>query len=279
MGSSRVTSESLVDRALEVNYALLALGHETFEAEGAVFVRSPETPVVWNANYISHATASTPDEIERLLVQAEREYPSTDRISFETDYRTPPELEARLSLEGYEEEETLVMLLEGELRGGEKAVEIRQIESEEQWEQYAALQRLDWKETREKAALEADEGVALQLMEARRKKSPAARFWMAYVDGEPSAYLYSWEGIDGVGQVEELFTHPDFRHQGLATALINHCVADVRERGAGPVVIAADPTDTPKVMYAAMGFRPVALKRTWRSASREPSDSDHSDRR
>lgn len=255
----------MVDRALEVNYALLALGHETFGAEGATFVRSLDTPQCWDANHVSHVTASTPEESERLLERARREYEGADRISFEVDYRTPPEFEARLSVEGYEEEGTLVMLLEGELRGEANKVEIREVASEREWSQYSALQALDWKETREKAGLEADDGVAAQLMAARRKKSPAARFWMAYVDGAPRSYLYSWEGNEGVGQVEELFTQPEFRHQGLATALIHHCVADVRKHGAGPVVIAADPTDTPKVMYAATGFRPVAVKRTWRS--------------
>lgn len=60
-----------------------------------------------------------------------------------------------------------------------------------------------------------------------------------------------------------MFTHRDFRHRGLATALIHHCVAEARREGAGPVVIVADPTDTPKRMYAAMGFRPVAVKRDY----------------
>lgn len=258
-------SKKMAERALDTNEALLALGHETFEAEGATFVRSRETPVVWNANFISRVTASSPEAIEALVGRAKREYEGMDRISFEIDYRAPPGLEARLSLEGYEQEGTLVMLLEGEPRGEAKVAEMRQIESEEQWEQYAALQRLDWEEIRRKAGLEADESVAVQLMAARRKKSPAARFWMAYVDGEPRAYLYSWEGIGGVGQVEELFTQPEFRNRGLATALIHHGVADARKHGAGPVVIAADPDDTPKEMYAAMGFQPVALKRTWRS--------------
>jgi len=259
------SSSSLIDLALETNYALLALGHETFEAEGATFVRSRETPVVWDSNHISHVTVSTPEEIERLLARAKREYEGVDRISFEVDYRTPPDLEARLSVDGYEEEGTLLLLLEGELTSAAKPVDIRQVEGEQDWERYAALHRLDWTETREKAGLEADQEVAVALMTARRKKSPAARFWMAYLDGEPRAYMYSWEGIGGAGQVEELFTQPEFRHRGLATALVHHCVADVRKHGAGLVVIAADPTDTPKLMYKEMGFRPVALKRTWRS--------------
>ena len=65
--------------------------------------------------------------------------------------------------------------------------------------------------------------------------------------------------MNGVGQVENLFTHPDYRNRGIATALIHHCVADARAKGAGPVVIVADPTDTPKNIYARMGFRPVAV--------------------
>jgi predicted N-acetyltransferase YhbS len=60
-----------------------------------------------------------------------------------------------------------------------------------------------------------------------------------------------------------LFVEAAFRHRGLATALIHHCVRRCREAGAGPVVIVADPDDTPKHMYAAMGFRPVATKRDY----------------
>lgn len=258
-------AQSLVDRALEVNYGPLALGNEVFEAEGARFVRSKATPQVWNANYVSHVTARTPEEIERLLARAKREFAGMDRVSFETDYRTPPEFEARLALEGYEPDASLVMLLEGELTVDARECEIRLVGSPEDWEAYAALHTLDWAEARGKLELEAPEEVERQLMAGRRAKAPQARYWMAYADGEPRSYLLSWQGTDGVGQVEDLFTHPEYRHRGLATALIHHGIADARAHGAGPIVIVADPTDTPKTMYAAMGFRPVAVKRTWRS--------------
>jgi len=45
--------------------------------------------------------------------------------------------------------------------------------------------------------------------------------------------------------------------------LIHLCVRACREAGAGPVVIVADPDDTPKHMYAAMGFRPVGINRAY----------------
>jgi ribosomal protein S18 acetylase RimI-like enzyme len=105
--------------------------------------------------------------------------------------------------------------------------------------------------------------VAEQMMRTRRAKTPPVRYWLAWADGQPRAYLASWEGTGGVGQVEDLFTHPEFRHLGLATALIHHGVAEARKEGAGPVVIVADTADTPKRMYAAMGFRPVSISRTY----------------
>ncbi len=95
-------------------------------------------------------------------------------------------------------------------------------------------------------------------------KSPPLRYWLAYLDGAPRGYLSSWGGIDGVGQVEDLAVQTAYRHRGLATALLHRCITDCRDHGAGPVVIVADPTDTPKRMYAATGWRPVAVKREWR---------------
>ena len=45
------------------------------------------------------------------------------------------------------------------------------------------------------------------------------RHWLAYAEGTPTGYLSSWVAPNGVGYLEDLFTHPDYRHRGLATAL------------------------------------------------------------
>lgn len=60
-----------------------------------------------------------------------------------------------------------------------------------------------------------------------------------------------------------MFVQPDYQHRGIATALLTHCVDDARAHGANEVVIVASPDDTPKQMYADLGWRPVALKRQW----------------
>ena len=66
--------------------------------------------------------------------------------------------------------------------------------------------------------------------------------------------------------VEDLFTRPSHRNRGIARALIHHCVADARARGAVDVLIGAIYDDTPKNAYAAMGFESTCLTWEWLKA-------------
>lgn len=250
--------------ALATNQAYHALGNERFQADGAVFIRNRQTPAIWDANHVTQVTASTSQEIERLLARVEREYAGLAHRRFDLDFMTPPQFEARLVLEGYQRSDALVMLLEGEIVGSAKPCDIRPVMDEPDWQAHVTLHDIDWREYREKIPGSFDEETARQMMLSRRSKWPPARHWLAYADGEARAYCSSWLGPNGMGLVEDLFSHPDFRHRGLATALIHHCVGEVRREGAGPVVIVADATDTPKQMYDAMGFRPVAVEREYR---------------
>jgi ribosomal protein S18 acetylase RimI-like enzyme len=253
----------LTRRAVATDYGFMALGNERLEAGGATFIRNTSVPRIRDANQVVAATAAAPAEIERLLARADREYADCPHRQFRLDFTASPEFEARLALEGYERKDTLVMLLEGEPAGAAKPHDIRPVESEADWQAYSSLHEIDWREYAEKIPGGADMAVAEQMMRTRRAKTPPVRYWLAWADGQPRAYLASWEGTGGVGQVEDLFTHPEFRHRGLATALIHHGVAEARKEGAGPVVIVADTADTPKRMYAAMGFRPVSISRTY----------------
>lgn len=250
----------LTRRALAVNQANLALGHQTFTADGGTFVRDPEFPRVYDANHAANITATTPDEIECLFARADKEFSHCNHLAFHTDFLTPPAFEARLQLDGYQSSQALVMLLEGELRGVPKPCDIRPVDSDGAWAAFFALNMHD---EEERTGVGGDETVGLNLAQTQQRKSPPVRYWLAYEDGEPRGYFNAWSGIDGVGQVENLFVQADYRHRGLATALIHHCVADARAHGAGAVVIVADATDTPKHMYAAMGFRPLAIKRSY----------------
>jgi GNAT superfamily N-acetyltransferase len=97
------------------------------------------------------------------------------------------------------------------------------------------------------------------------------RYFLAWDEDLPRAYFSAWPGEHGIGLVEDLFTEPAFRHRGLATALIARCVKDARARGAELVVIGGDANDTPRHMYAAMGFRPLMLTRQYSKAFAAPA--------
>jgi GNAT superfamily N-acetyltransferase len=248
-------------RAISINWRNLALGHRSLEAEGATFVRNTDFPSIYDANFIYNVTASTPDEIESLVARARKEYAHCNELTFRLGPDTPAEFTARLALEGHARGGgALVLLLEGDLRGEAKPADIRPIDSEAGWSAYIDLKRADWREHAARIG-EDPENMAVPdgLAATNRLKSPPARYFMAYVGGAPVGFFDAWEGEGGVGQVEDLFVLPEHRNKGIATALLHHCVADARAKGAGPIVIVADPTDTPKNIYARMGWHPIAL--------------------
>jgi GNAT superfamily N-acetyltransferase len=155
------------------------------------------------------------------------------------------------------------MLLDGELKAKPRKVDIRRVESNLDWASYVALYQLDWRERADRTGFGFDAETAVELAESLRVKSPPGAHWLAFLDGKPRAYASSWEGLNGIGIFEELFTQPEYRKRGLARALVAHAVAEVRKRGAQSVVLRADPTDTPKEMYAAMGFQAIMVTRQY----------------
>ena len=209
----------LAAHALDVNAANLALGHETFEAAGATFVRDRRIMNIYDANHVRDVTAATAGEIDALFAHVEREFEGYGHRMFHVDYRTPPSFEARLQLEGYVRSDALLFVLDGELRGELKPCDIRPIASEADWASFTELSARDWDESAAREGQSGEPSVAEGLALANRWKSPPARFYLAWAEGAPRGYFNAWEGIDGVGQVENLFVHPDWRHRGLATAL------------------------------------------------------------
>ncbi len=260
-----MTKDDLLGRVCETIAAYSAIGNERFEAHGATFVRNRSTPRRYDANHVDRIRTTKADEIEALLLHAENEFASFGHRRFDIDALTPPRIAARLALNGGFSyiSEGLHLLLEGEVKAVARPIEIREILTEAGWQAYERLLRMDLTEDAEKHGHTPDLSTAPEWVTYVRAKSPAVRFWLAYVDDLAVAFFNSWPGDNGVGQVEDLFTHPAYRHRGIATALITHCVADARARGAGPVVITADPDDTPKQMYASMGFRPLYVTRSY----------------
>jgi len=260
---SLLMDSATIRRALQVNYRNLALGHEVFERAGATFVRNLSIGRIYDANFVFDVSASSPEAVRALMNEAESEYRDAERLTFLCDSFTPPAFEAYLALDGFEQRTALVLLLEGALSGEVSEADVREVRTSAHWDDYRRLKQIDWRDHAARLGMDADPRIANDLATAGRLKSPPVRYLLAYIDDRAVGYCQAWRGLEACGQVEDLFVDPAARHQGVATALLHAAVEAARAGGAGPVVIVADPTDTPRSMYAALGWRPVALMRQW----------------
>jgi len=78
----------------------------------------------------------------------------------------------------------------------------------------------------------------------------------AFVTGDALATCKLWS--DGAtAQVEDVFTSPEARGRGHARALVTHAMQVARDEGHDLIFIVADEDDTPKELYAKLGFDPV----------------------
>ena len=261
--------DGLALKALATTRALAALGIESFEAVGATFVRDRQVPRLVQSNYVTNVEASTATEIDVLFERLEVEYADAQHRRFEVDFTTPPEFEARLACEDYAMSTDLIMVLEGGLAGTPRVYDMRPVDSAEAWSIMADFKHRghSWTpgdvEPEEDTSDGSEDALDDDPAYVIKCSSPPVRYWLAYEEGQAVAYCCAWEGIGGVGQIDDLVTRKDYRHRGIATALVHHCVADARVYGAGPVVAVTDAADTPKHMYATMGFRPVAYLRSY----------------
>jgi len=164
------------------------------------------------------------------------------------------------------------MLLEGELRAGPPAAEIRPVESAADWKSYAELRRLDHAEGDEAPgrvgrSLEVSAG----LVACARKAAPEVQPFLLSLDGRDVAYASAFAGRNGVGMVEDVFTRREHRGRGLATALIDRAVRHARAGGAGPILIGARPGEDAGRLYAKLGFAPRCVARSYNLALDEPA--------
>jgi GNAT superfamily N-acetyltransferase len=259
-----VGDADLLRRVFDARAAYNELGNAVVEERHARFVHNVETPNVHDANLVSLVRAETDDEIDAVLARADELYAPLRHRKVMMDPGTPPAFEARLVLEGYEPHPHVEQVLEGTLSSSSSPCDLRMVESDDDWRSLTEL----WQSQHDEEVAKGQHnpwgpGVTEQMVVSKRFKAPALSFWLARVDDTDAGFFSSWPGRDGIGIVEDLFTRPECRHRGIATALIARCVDDVRERGARAVAISARANDTPKHMYAALGFRPFAISRSY----------------
>ncbi len=240
---------------LEAFDARHACGALTEERHGALFLRDDRFPNVYDANHVRRV-ATADAEIPRLLDAVERVFADRHYRSFRLDARVvAPSLESQLALRGHQPSAEILMTLAGDVRGRAAHVRIEPIEGENAWRRWRALKQQD--ERAPWFIRIGDEWVAYV-----RRSAPAVTYFGAF-DGPDLLGYFSIFVHGGVGYLEDLLVAPAARQRGVATALVTSCASEAHRRGAQLVFLPAAAGDTPKAMYAAMGFVPIGIAWNW----------------
>lgn len=100
-----------------------------------------------------------------------------------------------------------------------------------------------------------DDGVR-QLVARTQETARACRLSLFGVrDGDAVAAWCELYQRDGIAQIEDVITLPDWRGRGFATAMVLTAARAARDEGAGLVFLVADENDWPRHFYRRLGFR------------------------
>jgi predicted GNAT family acetyltransferase len=87
-------------------------------------------------------------------------------------------------------------------------------------------------------------------------------FYLAELAGRPVAYAAKVECPNGLGMIEDVFTLPDARKKGIASALIAHILGRLRSKiPRRPVFLGAHALQGAKHLYRRLGFQPLMVTR------------------
>jgi GNAT superfamily N-acetyltransferase len=229
------------------------LAADTTRRMGASFLRNDATPTRYDGNHVRRIRLDSGVTVDDFFDEIERFYADQDFRAVRIDpWSTPAAVEARLLQEGYTVSIEIVMATEGPIGGRPASVDIRLLEGEAGW---GDLERL-------MAADEGNNDGGVETYRLARRRGDAFAWYLAYVDGEPVGH-FSERTRDGIGYLEDLMVLPKYRLRGIATALVQRCAESARADGARIVFLPADAIDTPKLMYARMGFEPVYVFRNY----------------
>jgi GNAT superfamily N-acetyltransferase len=233
--------------------AWASLGAECTRRAGALFLRDAANADVWDANHARIGGAGDPDP-PAFFEAAEAAYAHCAHRAVRFDPRAPgTALEAELLRRDYQCELFLLMALEGPPHGMPGDARVADVETEADWDTFARLKQAEFDETHLNLP-----GAAWR--DHIRRKSRATT-WIASVDDEPVG-LFSSLVHGEVAMLEDLYVLPSARRRGVATTLVAHAVERAYRAGASLCFLSARADDTPKDMYARMGFAPVGVTRS-----------------
>lgn len=232
-------------------------GREPIEAGGVTVVATPAYPATWEANFVMPGPGVGG---EAALAALEKHAPAGWQV-VQVDCLTAPDVEAVLALEGFAVANSLIEMVAKAVAPVPPAprVAVERVGAGA-WDRFAALVEADHREG--KRTGDYDPAVAAGLLAGMRGRS-ACDHWLLVEDGVDLGYGMTALCPNGLGLIENLFTLPAHRGRGVMSRFIGAAAARLRAAGCDAVFLDAHADDTPKRLYAKLGFRAVAVTRTW----------------
>jgi len=240
------------------------LGHRVIETAHCGIVADAARPDLWDANHADAVTAGDDAAIDTVLAAMDEHLGHSDWRVVHTDCFTPDRFLARIAYLGFAERPVVVQMACERVRPVAGAdIEIVAVRGDADWEALGALVLADIEEGKRTGHLDLDAGFVGGMVANYRLKTPDYRFHLALRDGLPVAYGAMALAPNGMGMIEDLFTLPSARRQGIASALIAHFGGALHAMGARAIFLGAVAEEEAKTLYYNLGFRPVMLSRCW----------------
>jgi ribosomal protein S18 acetylase RimI-like enzyme len=240
------------------------LGARVIETSCCCIVADPVHPGVWESNHVESVIAETDHEIDAVFAAMEVELAHTNWRVAHTDGFTPDAFLARLAFADYQQRFVAIqMALGGPVRVAPTPLDLRPVESDDDWRRLAALVRLNHVEGHATGGLLLPPEFTADMVAVYRAKAPRCRFYLVHSGDEAIAYGASMAAPNGIGMIEDVFTRAEHRRRGVASAMLAAFAADLTARGCDCVFLGALADEQAKRLYAQLGFRPVGLVSTW----------------
>jgi GNAT superfamily N-acetyltransferase len=239
------------------------LGNSVISAPHCHIVADPSRPKVWDCNHADAITAEADAAIDADLAVMDLHLSHTPWRVVRTDGFTPDAFLARLALDDFEERAvTIQMVLRGGLiaRGPDIALPVT---TEADWAALSKLVRADHVEGRRNSGLDLSAQFSQKFVAAFGAKSSTYHVHLAIKDDMATAYGAFAAAPNGAGIIDDLFTLPSARRQGLATAIIAAFTEPLRQAGCRTIFLGPLASEPPKRLYRRLGFHPVGLARSW----------------
>ncbi|GAB3480708.1 GNAT family N-acetyltransferase [Nocardiopsis coralliicola] len=243
---------------------LWGLGSERVPLGAAVVARREAAPALDLANFLYAVRPDGPAELAGVLGRAAEL--GVHRAVVERT--TPAWVEAELAMRDWRLDRELRLELDpgARLAGVPPDGEVRPASAvDPDWSVRAGMFRDDHLEedARRGDPPRPAEHTAATVAHRAALEEGGAVYHCAVRSGDIAGFACTWQSPEGLGVIEDVFVRPGHRGRGIATALLHHAVAVLRAGGALRIGISAEVDDTPKHLYARLGFRPRRLLRSW----------------